>query len=142
VDTENTQGMSPDDLLEIFSDIRISKKCAISSRNTPLTVIERWRKSEFQLNMVEGKYKNAVDLQLCKLVLAQVSVDERLGHPPGNFIFGVTGDSDYCDLIHILSRLGHRISIIGWGEANPKLKQLAHNCFNLKAIDGIQTSLE
>ena len=105
------------------------------SKNTPRTVRNRWKNSEFNTVLVNNDYKNAVDYCIIKHIMLQVKIDKKLGHPPSNFILGVTGDSDYVDLIHILRELGHRITIVGWGKVNPKLSKVVNDCYNLREID-------
>jgi len=47
----------------------------------------------------------------------------------------VTGDSDYCNLIELISELGWEIHVIGWGKINPALTEVATSSVNLKLAE-------
>ena len=79
-----------------------------------------------------GSDPDAADHRLINEVMRQINLDENTGHSPANIFLAVTGDTDFCDLISILTRLGHEVSVIGWGEVHTKLRQLATNSINLR----------
>ena len=66
--------------------------------------------------------------------MGQINIDNKTNHEPANIYIAVTGDTDYCDMISILRRLGHQVYIIGWGTVNQKLAQSATQSFNLLAL--------
>jgi uncharacterized LabA/DUF88 family protein len=130
VDTENTSGLSPTQLQNHLNGVRLSKKIAVVSNNTPLNIKEKWIDSPFSL-ICAGSDKNAADYRLKDEIMRQITVDEKNGHVPADIYIAVTGDTDYCDLIAILRRLGHEVFVIGWGEVHNKLKEIATESINL-----------
>jgi uncharacterized LabA/DUF88 family protein len=130
IDTENTSGLSPTQLQNHLNGVRLSKKIAVVSNNTPLNLKEKWIDSPFSL-ICAGSDKNAADYRLKDEIMRQITVDEKTGHAPADIYIAVTGDTDYCDLIAILRRLGHEVFVIGWGEVHNKLKELATESVNL-----------
>ena len=130
VDTENTGGLIPSQLREYFINVKLSQTIAVVSENTPQTLRERWADSSFELRCA-GSDKNAADYRLKDEIMRQITVDEKNGHVPADIYIAVTGDTDYCDLIAILRRLGHEVFVIGWGEVHNKLKEIATESINL-----------
>ena len=131
VDIENSTGLSPNELLMHLDGVKLSQKIAVASENTPSGLEEKWLDSPFRVTY-GGSDPDAADHRLINEVMRQINFDERDGRPPANVYLAVTGDTDFCDLISILRRLGHEVSIIGWGKVHNKLSQLATNSVNLR----------
>ena len=131
VDIENSGGLSPNELLLHFHGVKLSQKIAVASKNTPSGLEQKWLDSSFRVSY-GGSDPDAADHRLINEVMRQINLDENNGHSPANICLAVTGDTDFCDLISILTRLGHEVSVIGWGEIHNKLRQLATNSINLR----------
>jgi len=131
VDIENSGGLSPNELRMHLDDVKLSQKIAVASENTPSRLEEKWLNSPFRVTY-GGSDPDAADHRLINEVMRQINLDERDGRPPAHIYLVVTGDTDFCDLISILTRLGHEVSIIGWGKVHNKLRQLATNSVNLR----------
>jgi hypothetical protein len=139
VDIENSGGLSPNELLMHLDGVKLSQKIAVASENTPSGLEEKWLDSPFRVTY-GGSDPDAADHRLINEVMRQINLDERDGRPPANIHLAVTGDTDFCDLISILTRLGHEVSIIGWGKVHNKLRQLATSSINLrKPISNIES---
>ena len=131
VDIENSGGLSPNELLLHFHGVKLSQKIAVASKNTPSGLEQKWLDSSFRVSY-GGSDPDAADHRLINEVMRQINLDENNGHSPANICLAVTGDTDFCDLISILTRLGHEVSVIGWGEVHNKLRQLATSSINLR----------
>ena len=131
VDIENSGGLTPDELLLHLHGVKLSQKVAVASKNTTPGLDRKWLDSPFRVSY-GGSDPDAADQRLINEVMRQINTDEKSGHSPANIYLAVTGDTDFCDLISILTRLGHEVSIIGWGEVHNKLTQLATNSINLR----------
>ena len=131
VDIENSGGLDPHKLLLHYHDVKWSQKIAVASKNTPSKLEEKWVNSPFRVTY-GGCDPDAADHRLINEVMRQINLDENNGHSPANIYLAVTGDTDFCDLISILRRLGHEVSVIGWGEVHNKLRQLATSSINLR----------
>ena len=131
VDIENSGGLSPNKLLLHLNGVKLSRKVAVASKNTPPRLQQKWRDSPFVMTY-GGSDPDAADHRLIKEVMRQINMDGKNGHSPANIYLVVTGDTDFCDLISILTRLGHKVSVIGWGEIHNKLRKLATDSINLQ----------
>ena len=131
VDIENSGGLSPDGLLLHLDGVKLSLKSAVASKNTPPGLEQKWLDSPFRVSH-GGSDPDAADHRLINEVMRQINLDENTAHSPAHIYLAVTGDTDFCDLISILTRLGHEVSIIGWGKVHNKLTQLATNSVNLR----------
>ena len=67
-------------------------------------------------------------------IVSQVIQDKRANRETGKIYLVVTGDSDYCNLLELISQLGWEIHIIGWGDINPALSEIATSSVNLKSV--------
>ena len=139
VDIENSGGLSPNELLMHLDGVKLSQKIAVASENTPSGLEEKWLDSPFRVTY-GGSDPDAADHRLINEVMRQINLDERDGRQPANIHLAVTGDTDFCDLISIITRLGHEVSIIGCGKVHNKLRQLATSSINLrKPISNIES---
>ena len=133
VDVENSAGLEVQTLQQYTknSEIKFSNQIAFISQNTPIHLCSKWNATDFQI-VKGGADQNAADYVLKDRIVAQVIMDKRGGRETGRIYLVVTGDSDYCNLIELITGLGWEIHILGWGDVNPSLSKLATSSVNLK----------
>lgn len=133
VDVENSAGLEVQTLQQYthHSDIKFSNRIAFISKNTPEHLCSKWNETDFQI-VTGGADPNAADYVLKDRIVAQVIMDKRAKRETGKIYLVVTGDSDYCNLIELITGLGWEIHILGWGDVNPSLSRLATSSVNLK----------
>ena len=134
VDVENSAGLEVHTLQRYTnnSEIKFSNQIAFISQNTPEHLCSKWSATDFQI-VKGGADQNAADYVLKDRIVAQVIMDKRAGRETGRIYLVVTGDSDYCNLIELITGLGWEIHILGWGDVNPSLSKLATSSVNLKS---------
>ena len=134
VDVENSAGLEVHTLQRYTnnSEIKFSNQIAFISKNTPEHLCSKWCATDFQI-VKGGADQNAADYVLKDRIVAQVIMDKRAGRETGRIYLVVTGDSDYCNLIELITGLGWEIHILGWGDVNPSLSKLATSSVNLKS---------
>lgn len=136
VDVENSAGLEVD-CLENFmknSDVKFSQRIAFISKNTPQHLSSKWQDSNFQIAKA-GSDPDAADFFLKDRIISQVIQDRKAKRVNGRIYLVVTGDSDYCNLIELISELGWEIHVIGWGKINPALTEVATSSVNLKLAE-------
>jgi hypothetical protein len=133
VDVENSAGLEVHTLQRYTnnSEIKFSNQIAFISQNTPAHLCSKWHTTDFQI-VKGGADQNAADYVLKDRIVAQVIMDKRAERETGRIYLVVTGDSDYCNLIELITGLGWEIHILGWGDVNPSLSKLATSSVNLK----------
>ena len=133
VDVENSAGLEVV-CLENFmknSNAKFSQRIAFISKNTPQHLSSKWQDSNFQI-VEAGSDPDAADFFLKDRIISQVIQDKKANRVNGSIYLVVTGDSDYCNLIELISELGWEIHVIGWGKINPALAEVATSSVNLK----------
>jgi hypothetical protein len=135
VDVENSAGLEVNNL-EVFMancNTKFSQKIAFISQNTPVHLCSKWHDTNFQI-IKAGSDADAADYFLKDRIVSQVIQDKRANRETGKIYLVVTGDSDYCNLLELISELGWEIHIIGWGDINPALSEIATSSVNLKSV--------
>jgi len=135
VDVENSAGLEVHILEEYMgnSKTKFSHRIAFISQNTPVHLSSKWEATEFQIEK-GGSDPDAADYILKDRIISQVIQEKRENRENGRIYLVVTGDSDYCNLIELVTELGWEIHIIGWGEINPSLSEIATSSVNLKSV--------